>query len=482
MAEYKILTALHSVVESRVPDAGVFCKIRLAGDRQSLEGSDNVNWKWCEARLIWPKPGQSVPDLAVVEVLERDRSEIMKNPPELLSGVSNSSTSRLIGRAIGYPKWKEGRHHAARGPIDFEETIPGLPNEFDVEGATPDSATGWEGMSGAVLFQDNTNIVLGIVTKRESSKANSLLGATLFRAVANDDTFWSAAGLPRPSTTASRQNSRRSDQKTAKPSNFLHLFDRDPQQISVGYHVEKKLTMPPYPVVLIAIIAAAEDEASYLVRRLELILESKFTERKNCYHNTDVIPWLSDDLSPASVLADQMLYEFKNQLRVKISYELLTDTSTVKEMLESGTTARAFRVEVKLDDSRAEDILKGIFDTIASIGKLDTPLVFFLTIDRTILSLDGNKPTDNPLFKRLTILGGSHPDEIAWLPLQPLGLCTEEHLDQWEAKLRQMAEPKVGLESYSSYEVLKEINGGRENFDISFPLRKAKYALAKLGL
>ena len=228
-----ILTALHCVIADVVPDDGVTCDVRMFADRPR-SNSPITKWTWLPARLAWPKAGAHVDDcdIAVLVVDERHRTESMKQSIEILTHIPERP---LEAEAVGYPEWKKDGSleqyapHRARGKLESEQSFDQTPNDFHVSEATPPEAEEWRGISGGLLFKPETPFALGIVSTRAKSKNNSLLGATLFRKVASDDTFWAVTGLARP-TRDDAVLRRRSGPQAVKrmlPSGFLHLFDRN---------------------------------------------------------------------------------------------------------------------------------------------------------------------------------------------------------------------------------------------------------------
>jgi hypothetical protein len=479
------LTALHCVIPGNtVPDEKVTCEIRLYQDIWSST-AENTKWKFQPATLVWPPAGTCVDDIdiAVLVVDEKNRTPAMKQEISISTHIPESE---VYAGAVGYPAWRGGKPRRIPGLLEANQSKDAL-HDFDVEGATPEKEDEWRTASGSVLFARGTNVCLGVVSTRSKSKENCLLGATLFHHVVAKKDFWAKTGLPEPSTedVALQLAARKQESsKSMRPSRFLYLFDRTPQHNSWRFFVRNLAN--PFPTLIVPVIAGLEDEASYLIRRLETVLEEKFEERKTTYLNSDTVNWVVDDVD-AEEAVEQMLYLIQGHLRIEAQLDLRDfskSCASFREAIESGTAPRAFRIEMAIEDDeeRIISILKLLFERMAMLGNFDSPLVLFLSIDKTKLATLGpERPPEQPRIKKLQELVKKFA-VMSWLPLAPLGLCSSTDIDKWSTELERLRNPLLDLTSLSPVKILTAIHDDENQFNQPFSFQRARVALDKLEL
>ena len=232
------------------------------------------------------------------------------------------------------------------------------------------------------------------------------------------------------------------------------------------------------------IIAKVDDEGSYLIRRLESILEARFPKQQGTYRRSEIIDWVKEDID-ATEAAEQMLFGLHEHLRIEERFDLLRDSSKFREALQTGTAPRSFRIEPSLagDQDRTEKIFTILFERLVAIGKLDSPAVVFLSINRGELRAEAqDKPFEHALLKHLSELAGVHSDMLKWLPLNPLGWCKQTDFDNWADELKAMNNPDLDLERLRSWDVMREIHKQETDFDKLFAFRQARFALERLRL
>jgi hypothetical protein len=482
-----VITALHCVVEDVVA-AGAGCHVRLFADRPRPGKPD---WKFVPATLIWPPVGSLVDDcdIAVLAVAPADRTPAMQQAVSVRSHIPERPQ---VVEGVGFPGWRKddtiGQYepHRAKGTLESNVSYMGSLHVFEVEGATPEKVEDWHGLSGAVLFARDTNVALGLASARNKSKNNNMLGVTLLRKVAADEKFWTLSGLPKPTDkdAALRQGAIRAKPGRVMPSAFLHLFDRTPQHSRVKLVVDRELTAAPHPTVIVPIIGRSEDEASYLIKRLESVLEAQFPNRRGTYRNSEIIPWLQDGAS-VSDIADEMLFALKDHLHLAGPFKPLVDTDPVRKAIEGGTVSRSFRIEASLADDPAhmEALLKIVFERFAAFGGHDSPLALFLSIDRDKLPDAAQKePHKNLPLTSLAAAAAVHDKLLKWLPLPPLDQCRRTDFDRWAEELKALNHPALELDRLVSFDLLSAIHTSEQDFDKPFSFAKARFALEKLRL
>jgi hypothetical protein len=487
------LTALHCAVDGEVVPAGdVTCAVRLFEDYPRTK--QDPAWKFRPARLAWPPAGARVDniDAAVLVVDQQHRTPAMNRTEPLAAHIPKRPQN---AEAVGYPNWKQAPKieqwapHRTHGVLESDQSLPGILNDFDIAGATPEDEKDWGGMSGSVLFARNTNVALGVVSTRGRSKNNSLLGATLFHDLAGDEAFWSITRLPKPSrddAVLRRAKAQQQSPKAMKLKDFLYLFDRKPQHDRWRFIVHTALKQDPYPILIVPIIAALEDEASYLMRRLECVLEARFPARQAVYRNTDTISWVYDDVSDEEAV-EQMLFRIQEQLRIEDALDLrdfAKSGGTFRRTLESGTVPRAFRMELTIEDDaeRTSGILRLLFERLAMLGTFDSPLALFISLDKTTLPVESHeRPLDHPRIRTIGELAKTFPT-LAWQPLTPLGPCTSADLDAWSTDLEALHNPLLDLTRLSTGRILSEIHVDKDRFHQPFAFQQARFALEKLDL
>ncbi len=479
-----IVTALHCVVgENPVPEGTVTCEVRLVGDDRKR--TPDERWTWRPATLAWPGAGARFTDcdIAVLVVDEDKRAATMKLAPKLAAHLPQRPPAV---EGFGFPNWLKDKERdkipfrRIVGTVESEEPQPGFLSQFDVDRSTPVKEEEWGGASGTLLFIKDSNAIAAVVAQRGQAKTNSLLGTTLLRKIRTERKFWALTGLPEPTDNdrVLRQSSRQ-----VPPSQFLHLFDREKQHGRWKYDVEKLLAPKSFVPILVPIVALTEDGWSFLAKRLEADLETRFPDRRGCYRDSPPLDWTGDIPDPKEA-AECILHGIKEHLRIEEPFDLLADPAPFKTAFDSGSVARAFRIELSLDADaqHIEAILTILFNRFAALGCCDSPVVLFLSIDRAQLPPDQReKPFDAGLLSRLALAAKAHARELAWLPIVPLlGPCQYDDLERWEKALREINNPLLDLTGFSAVDVLEKINpNAAERFN-AFPFMRARNALIEL--
>jgi hypothetical protein len=481
-----IITALHCVVgENPVPEGTVACEVRLVGDDRKR--TPNEQWTWRPATLAWPGAGATFKDcdIAVLVVDEDKRAATMKLDPKLAAHIPQRPPAV---EGFGFPNWLKDRNkdkfpfRRIVGTVESEEPQFGFLSQFDVDRSTPVKEEEWGGASGTLLFIKDTNVVAGIVAQRAKAMTNSLLGATLLRKVRTERKFWALTGLAGPT-----DNDRvlRAATRQMLPSQFLHLFDREKQHGRWKFDVERLLAPKSFVPIVVPFVALTDDGWGFLAKRLEADFETRFPDRKGCYRDAPTLDWTGDIPDPKEA-AERILHGIKEHLRINESFDLLADPAPFKTAFDTGSVARAFRMELALDTDaqNIEAILDILFKWLAALGNCDSPVVFFLSIDRARLPPDQReKPFDAGLLFRIAQVAKSHASKLAWLPIAPLlGPCQYDDLEKWEKALRDFNNPLLDLSRFSTADLLDRINPiAAERFS-AFPFLRARNALVELRL
>jgi hypothetical protein len=234
------------VVADINPDRGLD-RVRTAG------GGD---YCWRPAELLWPPVGADIPrfDVAVLRVAEQNALKHIRSAPPI--ACVRPPDKELNCQATGFAKWAEV---PTRQGIDLPNpcTVYGFMTPsaeryrtyrpFTVLNGAPPTAEEWQGLSGALVFDNTTRAAVGLASeaRRTSSNnvsSNNVLGVT--RLVDLVDVpelqgFWTAAALspPQPAELFAGvdvagpaiQPICCSHMPRHDPSAFLHQYDRSDQ-------------------------------------------------------------------------------------------------------------------------------------------------------------------------------------------------------------------------------------------------------------
>jgi hypothetical protein len=528
----KIVTALHSVLDTdqfkQVPTDPVTCAVTTVADITLRNPSrswdptlvaDDIDTMgtgesiWREAKLIWPLPGASTRrlDLAVLEVEAKDCTVTMQSAPQVAFFVP---TDGVCCVGFGFPTWRQKRLpkgqllaelHSVKGMLDPTRRLTDTMNDFKVQNGSPpaDQANGidspWGGLSGAVLFDEESGLAVGIIGRWESSFDLSVLGITPVGALADSDRFWVSAGLPKPIRSTAEIRNFAIASKRARE--LVYLMDRTKQLTQFDETVKSQIGMGEsasaanaqaavrkWAPIISVVVSRPRDEPAELIRRLERLLGSVHPSRRYSYMALPRLnfPKSVDDVERAygaivSEFAKKLdLQEAAKQFQSTAASDIMTIISEFKRVLGDGMMARAFQIELSLDVVRPAtiDILARLLAIWATFDGFDTPIVLFIQL----LTRDYNKDETvddrvEPFLSELEIRTQALAPKPIWVRLPVLDDCDVEDLDNWTEDLaKESYQVPFGFRNDIRRHLDKILNKSSD----TFALRDFLYALENL--
>jgi hypothetical protein len=244
-----ILTCHHVVIPEGVVDfelakevVSTF-KVRFIGDCQK----ERYNWVPDVLILRWYSQEH---DLALLEII---------NPPMFLTSeyletqfIKPDKNQRKI-KATGFPKFKKiknsycsyqitaqtnGLNYHITKHVELQGLSPEVPNDHQE----------WQGISGAAVFDDETNLLVGVIGLTALGKSSNNLWIKPIAALILDSTFWSVLG-----TTASEafciQNTgaeqKKKSDRADKIEQHLQCLNYDVQATAVKISSPGKIFLLP---------------------------------------------------------------------------------------------------------------------------------------------------------------------------------------------------------------------------------------------
>jgi hypothetical protein len=480
------LTALHAVVDpdqyETVPSEVPACLVRTVGDMEAKYPGRAFDPKvvardmdlssptriWRKARLAWPAPGTSTRrlDLAVLAVERAECTEFMASAPQVRFFKPERKISCM---GLGFPKWRQRpgsgemltELHPVTGEINPVLRLTDTMSNFVVRNGSPaiksPNENPWGGLSGAVLFEDDTGLPVGIVSRWEESFDLSVLGVTLLAAQVEDSSpLWVCAKLTKPIRSISQVRLYATSNTRARE--LAYLLDRGEQitDLTTGLvpEQEEKLGKPDpdetkrktkwSPAITIVMGRPRDGQADFL-RRIERHLGASYSGRRFVYFGMPKLTLPRDndvDRGERLLLADLAekltLTELTKALRSHVVVDIRIAVEQCNATLRDGIVSRAFDIELALDkvSPTAPDILLRFIARWAKFGSFDTPVILFLRIvTRDCDSQDIPDPLVAPFLSRLKDGISRISPAPAWIDLRPLADCLETDLEEWESEL-----------------------------------------------
>src|SRR5262249_18059462 len=146
----------------------------------------------------------------------------------------------------------------------------------------------WGGLSGAVLFEDDTGLPFGVIGRWEDSFDLSVLGVTLLAQVEDSNPLWASARLTKPIRSTSQLRTYSMISRNLRELGYL--LDRGDQikDLSSGLIPEKQepksqseaaTDEKKWPPAVTIVIGRPRDEPAELLRRIERHLGAAYFSR-----------------------------------------------------------------------------------------------------------------------------------------------------------------------------------------------------------
>jgi hypothetical protein len=400
-------------------------------------------------------------DLAVLAVERAECTEFMANAPQVRFFKPERKISCM---GLGFPKWRQRpgsgemltELHPVTGEINPVPRLTDTMSNFVVDNGSPaiksPNENPWGGLSGAVLFEDDTGLPVGIVSRWEESFDLSVLGVTLLAQVEDSSPLWVCAKLTKPIRSISHLRMYATSSRSVRELGYL--LDRGEQITDLTTGLEKPGKPDPdetkhkagWPPAITIVMGRPRDEQAEFLRRIERHLGASYSGRRFVYFGMPKLAFPRSDndvdrgeRSLLAELAEKLtLTELAKALRSQVVVDIRTAVEQCNATLHDGIVSRAFHIELALDKvtPTAPDILLRFVATWAKFGTFDTPLILFLRIvTRDYDSQDVPDPRAAPFLSRLK--GGISRISPAptWIDLRPLADCLDTHLDEWESEL-----------------------------------------------